>query len=436
MIRPTPRAVLLFCAGIPVALFLLVRDPGLWAFAFDLCLVALLVIGLDALLCVSPRRIAVDVKVPARLPVGDRGTATLSLTAPALPHVLTVTALFDLDGPAVAQEPVELAYSGQAARFGLGFAAHRRGVVTLRNLWLRWRGPLGLVERLVRKPLGLDVDILPSARVPRGSELKLLVDSAVYGTRTQHQKGEGSEYETLREHVAGMDNRFIDWKQTARHRKLLSKEFRIERNHQVVLAFDTGHLMLEPIEGLARLDHAIEAGLMLGWVGLRGGDLVGSYGFDASVRHYMEPGRGIAYFPRLQKGAARLEYRSTETNFTLGLAELNARLKRRALVVLFTEFVDSVMAELLIESLKRMANRHVVLFVTMQDPLTTALAEAAPETFGTLAQAVVATDFQRDRAIVLERIARLGVHCLDVPPGGLTIGLLNRYLEIKREGLL
>ena len=116
--------------------------------------------------------------------------------------------------------------------------------------------------------------------------------------------------------------------------------------------------------------------------------------------------------------------------------ELNARLKRRALVVLFTEFVDSVMAELLIESLKRMANRHVVIFVTMQDPTMTGLTQAEPDNFDTIARAVVAHDFLRERSIVLERIARLGVHCLDAPVGGLTVGLLNRYLEIKQTGLL
>ncbi len=85
----------------------------------------------------------------------------------------------------------------------------------------------------------------------------------------------------------GLDSRFIDWKHSARHRKLLCKEFRTERNHQIVMAFDTGYLMLEPVDGITRLDHAINAGLMLAWVSLQGGDLVGTYGFDAAVRQYL-----------------------------------------------------------------------------------------------------------------------------------------------------
>jgi len=139
--------------------------------------------------------------------------------------------------------------------------------------------------------------------------------------------------------LAGLDSRVIDWKHSARHRKLLCKEFQTERNHQLVLAFDTGYLMREPIEGMPRLDHAINAALLLAWTSLQGGDLVGVYGFDALVRHYQQPVRGISGFARIQKAASELEYRSEETNFTLGLASLSARLKRRALVILFTDFV-------------------------------------------------------------------------------------------------
>ncbi len=110
---------------------------------------------------------------------------------------------------------------------------------------------------------------------------------AIYGIKTQLQKGEGAEFEALREYAPGFDSRFIDWKHSARHRKLLCKEFRTERNHQVIMAFDTGYLMLEPVDGVTRLDHAINAGLVLAWISLHGGDLVGTYGFDAAVRHYL-----------------------------------------------------------------------------------------------------------------------------------------------------
>src|SRR3984885_15563339 len=100
----------------------------------------------------------------------------------------------------------------------------------------------------------------------------------------------------------------MDGKPSARHNKLVCKECPTERNHQVIMAFDTGYLMLEPVDGLTRLDHAINAGLVLAWVSLQGGDLVGTYGFDARVRHYMAPLRGVSGFGRIQLATAELDY--------------------------------------------------------------------------------------------------------------------------------
>ena len=96
--------------------------------------------------------------------------------------------------------------------------------------------------------------------------------------RRSSEQGEGSEFEALREYMPGLDHRSIDWKHSARHRKLVCKEFRTERNHQIVLAFDTGHLMQEPLDGIPKLDHAINAGLLLAFVSLKAGDRVGLYG--------------------------------------------------------------------------------------------------------------------------------------------------------------
>ena len=278
--------------------------------------------------------------------------------------------------------------------------------------------------------------MLPNVRGVQSAALQFFAQEAIYGIKTQQQSGEGAEFEALREYAPGLDSRYIDWKHSARHRKLLCKEFRTERNHQIVMAFDTGYLMLEPVDEITRLDHAINAGLILAWVSLQSGDLVGTYGFDAAVRQYLGPIRGVSSFGRIQRATAELDYHHQETNFTLGLAELNARLKRRALVILFTDFVDTVTAELLIESMQRVANRHVVMFVTQRGSVLQRAVDAVPRQFADVAQAVIAHDFLRERSIVFERLERLGVHCLDVPSRGLSVALINRYLLIKQRGLI
>jgi uncharacterized protein (DUF58 family) len=437
MIRPTARAVLIFVCGIPLSLLVVVYDSGLWMLSLDYAAIVLVTIGLDALLGFPPRQLQVRVTMPEHLYIGERGSIQVALSAASNRRTARFESIADQRGHVDPPEIVagELA-AGRPCHVALPIIPRRRGRVHVDRVWIRWRGPLSLVE--FTRPIAVDraIDVLPNVRGVQGAALQFFAQEAIYGIKSQRQKGEGAEFEALREFVPGFDSRYIDWKHSARHNKLLCKEFRTERNHQVIMAFDTGHLMLDPVDGLTRLDHAINSALVLAWVSLQGGDLVGTYGFDAIVRHYLGPARGIASFARIQRAMAELNYHHQETNFTLGLAELNARLKRRALVILFTDFVDTVTAELLIESMQRTVNRHVVVFVTQRGSVLLGAVDAPPKSFEDVAQAVIAHDFLRERSIVFQRLERLGVHCLDVPSRGLPAALINRYLLIKQRGLI
>ena len=437
MMRPTGRAVFIFVCGIPLALFVVIYDPSLWVLSFNYGALILLVAGTDALLAFPPRLLDVKVTVPERLYIGERGATAVTIAAVRWRRATTLELIAEQRGEI---EPSDIVVGvlpvGQPLRIALPVIPRLRGQVHVDRVWVRWRGPLGLVQFIRQIAVNRTIDVIPSVRGVHGGALQFFSREAIYGIKSERQKGEGAEFEALREYSPGFDSRFIDWKHSARHRKLLCKEFRTERNHPVIMAFDTGYLMLEPVDGITRLDHAINAGLVLAWISLHGGDLVGTYGFDAAVRHYLSPIRGISGFARVQRATAELGYHHQETNFTLGLAELNARLKRRALVILFTDFVDTITAELLIESMQRVANRHVVVFVTQRGSVLQRAVEAEPGQFTDVAQAVLAHEFLRERSIVLERLERLGVHCLDVPSRGLSVALINRYLMIKERGLI
>jgi uncharacterized protein (DUF58 family) len=416
MIRPTLLAFTIFAVGLPAALFLVIYDRELWVWAFDYGALVLIAIGTDAALAFRPGRLALTTDVPDSLQVGEDGTITVTL-APAAQWRATRFELVREQHPEA--DPAEVVavdlVPGQGATARFPVPARQRGQISIDALWVRWRGPLGLTEWMKRIEIGSRIDVVPNVRGVRSSVLQFFSREAFF---------------------AGLDSRVIDWKHSARHRKLVSKEFRTERNHQVVLAFDTGYLMVEPVDGLPRLDHAINAALLLAWISLQGGDLVGLLAFDQIQRHYQQPRRGVSNFTRLQRATAGLAYQHTETNFTLGLAELSARLKRRALVILFTDFVDTVTAELLVEATQRLVRRHAVVFVTLRDAVLHGIADAAPGSFSGVAQSVLAHDFLRDRATVFERLARLGVHCLDMPSRSMPVALINRYLMIKQRGLL
>jgi uncharacterized protein (DUF58 family) len=194
-------------------------------------------------------------------------------------------------------------------------------------------------------------------------------------------------------------------------------------------------LMAEPVAGVPKLDHAINASLLLGWFCLRTGDRVGLLGFDEKIRTWAEPQGGMHAFQRLQAMSAEIDYRRVETNFTLTLADLSSRLKRRSLVVLFTDFLDTVTAELMIENITRLARKHLVLFVAVKDPNVDSRALARPSDLERLHEAVVASDFAREREIVLERLRRAGAFCIDAAPSEFSMALVNRYIEIKRREL-
>lgn len=437
MIQPTRRAIVLVAAAVPLSLAIAALDAGLWPVGLAYLLLVLAMIGLDALRSLPPGRLSVAVRPIDSLFIGEMAALNISVATdwPVLPAA--VEAHLDT-GTIVESPPISRArfWPERAVSFDIPLRPVRRGLAQIEALWLRWRGAFGLVERHYRMAMGVNVHVLPSIRGARGAALRFAAIDAVLGVKAQRELGTGTEFDALRDYMPGLDRRTIDWKHSARHNRLVSKEFRTERNHQIIFAFDTGHLMQEPLAGMPKLDHAINAGLLLAYVSLKAGDRVGLLAFDAQVDRYLEPAGGVQSFGRLRRQVAEIEYAAVETNFTLGLTDLMGRLNRRSLIILMTEFVDTVTAELMVENVARLAQRHMVLFVTLEDPQVEAMIEKPPRMFREVAESVSADDMRRDRLVVLERLRRLGVHCIETPHERIGTDLLNHYLEIKRRGLI
>ncbi|MGA2131886.1 MAG: DUF58 domain-containing protein [Bryobacteraceae bacterium] len=427
MIRPTRKGVLLFAALLPAPWLMLSYRPEWWPWAFVSSLLVLIGLAVDTVFARPRQKVRVQLEVPELAYVGEEVKASVTVIAARPPSQYEIA--LDIRG-------ADFSPRGASAPQNLRIQTQQRGQLTIESLWLRWRGPFGLIQETRRFPQHLKINILPNTLARRGEDLVLYFRDALFGAKVQRGWGEGSEFEALREYAPGLDTRYIDWKHSARHRKMLVREFRAERNHPLVLAFDTGHLMREPVDGIARLDHALGSGLLLARVALAAGDLAGLYSFDSRVHLYTPPARGMQTFRRLQEASAELAYTTEETNFTLGLAELQARLSRRSLIVLFTDFVDTITAELLLENVRRLVNRHLLIFVTVRDNLLAELFATPPSANRQIARAVLADDFRRDRQVVLEKLERLGVHTIDLPPAEVPVALLNRYLIVKQRGLL
>jgi uncharacterized protein (DUF58 family) len=247
------------------------------------------------------------------------------------------------------------------------------------------------------------------------------------------EKGGGSEFEALRSFLPGMDRRTIDWKQSARHTQLLAKEFRTEQDQTVIFAVDTGRLMCEPLAGAPRIDHAINAALLLAYVSLRMGDRVGLFGFDARPRLSARAVSGVRSFSLVQRLMARLDYSGEETNFTLALTQLSAETQRRSLIVIFTDFADPTGAELMLENVGRLMRTHLVLFVAMRDQELETIALAEPNRVRDITRSVIAHSLIAEKNLVLSRLQRLGAELISAPADRIGPALINRYLELKRR---
>jgi uncharacterized protein (DUF58 family) len=437
-VKPTARAVWLIGLTVPIALGVSLTEARLWPAWAAHVGAALLLLLADAALALPKKRLTVTAEAPDMLFIGDADPLPITITTRGWKRGATLEVLVDFEGELSAQ-PLARARLDDAgeARITVPLAPRRRGSGVIQNIWLRWTGPLGLAGRALRVPLVETVRIVANTRAVRAAAIRFLNDpSFLSGLKTVNALDAGSEFDSLREYQPGLDRRHIDWKSSARHRKLLCREFRAERNHQVVLAFDTGHLMSEPLAGMPKLDHAINAGLLMAYFSLKTGDRVGLYGFDERVRAYAAPAAGVAAIHRLQRLSSDLDYTTCETNFTLGLAELSQRLTRRSLVVVMTDFADTVTAELMVENLDRLARRHLVVFVSLRDPALDTEAQLQPRSILDVGRAVVAGDLLREREVVLRRLRRQGVFCVDAPPAAVSVELLNRYLEIRRRELV
>jgi uncharacterized protein (DUF58 family) len=436
MIYPTRRAIVLAIAGAPVVLAASLAAPGLWTLGAAWALAAGVLVLVDAWLAASPGQLSMQLEAPLSLGVGASGeavvTARFAGAAPGhMELALGVNDRLRLEAP---RQGLDLAKGEGVARISL--TPVRRGEARFESLWARWRGPLGLAWVQRRDEPGRVMPITPNIQGVRDEALRLFARDAALGVKAQIETGEGTEFHALKEFQTGMDLRSIDWKQSARHGKLVGREYRTERNHPVVLALDTGRLMCAPLNGAPRIDHVINAALLLAFVGLKLGDRVGLFAFDSRPRISSGVASGATAFPLLQRLAASIDYSTEETNFTLGLTTLAGQLNRRALVVVFTDFADPTSAELMLENVTRLLRTHLVMFVVLRDEELESLADAEPTDADDVSRAVIAGAMLQQRDSVLNRLRRAGAQIVEAPVGRLGPDLVNSYLDAKRRELL
>jgi uncharacterized protein (DUF58 family) len=295
----------------------------------------------------------------------------------------------------------------------------------------RW----GLAE--VIRPVGLSsaVSVFPNLRAVRRLHQQLnhfFLRGA--GTRVAPRVGQGRDFDRLRDYVPGDDFRHLAWKASARMRKLIVREFRIERSQDVVLCVDRGHRMAARVGALSRNDYAVNAAVLTAYLCNRVEDRVGMLSFASEVDRGIPQGRGAAHLAAITRFGVGISPEYLHTDYRALAAHLRRRLKTRSLVLLFTVVPEE--HEPLLLALRTLMPTHLPAVVVLRDPGLDAAADVVPADRAELSTTLVANDLVQARRQLMQSMRALGALVTEASPEDTGVAAVNMYLDVKRRQLL
>ncbi|MBI3950443.1 MAG: DUF58 domain-containing protein [Acidobacteria bacterium] len=305
-----------------------------------------------------------------------------------------------------------------------------RGVV-------RTLGRMRLIWRQVAFDLRQTVRVYPNFRQARNIELyahrhrQMLV-----GMKRVRFRGHGREFESLRDFVTGDEIRHVAWTATARRGRMVTRQYQVERNQNLMIMLDTGRMMKAQVDRLSKLDHAINAALSLAYVALTGGDNVGLLIFGRQVQRYVPPRHRPDQLNTLLEALYNVEAELIEPNYARAFQYFTTRNKKRSLVVILTDVIDRESSGEMLTYTALLTSRHLPLIVTTSDMDLRALVQQNPTKTSDVYQQAIAEELLNQRREALALIISHGGLAIDVPFGDLAVEVVNQYLEIKEQGLL
>ncbi|HET8714837.1 MAG TPA: DUF58 domain-containing protein [Holophagaceae bacterium] len=325
---------------------------------------------------------------------------------------------------------------------GRGWAEHTyrlrpagRGAFAFGPADLLVRSPLGLFERALRRGPAEPFRVYPDfAAVRKYALMATRGRLAQLGVHRKRRRGEGMEFHQLREYRQGDALRQLDWKASARVRKLISRDYQDERDQRILFLLDCGRRMRALDAGLSHFDHTLNALLLLSYVALREGDAVGLLTFSGPAR-WLPPMKGPQVLDRIMELVHDLEPEPRATDYLAAAEALVARFPKRALVVLVTNLRDED-DDTLRPALALLRRRHRVLLASLRERAVDEVLAAPVQGFDQALLHGAAHQFLADRKAALDRLAALGAPALDLLPAQLPLALVNRYLALKRGGEL
>ncbi|MER5602403.1 DUF58 domain-containing protein [Streptomyces sp. NPDC002265] len=325
--------------------------------------------------------------------------------------------------------------AGERRRVTTRLRPTRRGDRQADRVTIRSYGPLRLFARQSTHRVPWTVRVLPPFTSRRHLPSKLTRLRELDGRTSLLTRGEGTEFDSLREYVPGDDTRSIDWRATARHTSVAVRTWRPERDRHILLVLDTGRTSAGRVGDVPRLDASMDAALLLAALASRAGDRVGMLAYDRRVRALVQGRSARDVLPSLVDAMATLEPELVETNARGLTATALRTAPRRSLIVLLTTLDAAPMEEGLLPVLGRLTQRHTVLVASVADPNIARMATARGSV-DAVYEAAAAAQAQSERRRTADQLRRHGVTVVDAPPDELAPALADAYLALKSAGRL
>ena len=312
-----------------------------------------------------------------------------------------------------------------------------RGEYGFGDLFIRVEGPLGLISRSMKVITPEEVRVYPGLQPLRCADLATYRRVAhQWGLRPTRCRGEGREFESLREYVEGDDPRKIHWKATARFDRPIVQQYQTEKNQIVMILLDVGRLMSAVTEGKTKLDYALEAALHLAHTALVGGDQAGILAFADRVISFIPPKKTVEQLQFILEGTLSLRPVLVEPQYEQAILWVRSRVRRRSLVVIYTDLLDEVASENLLSAVSLLRPLHLPLCVAIRESEWDELLKDPPTKVQGVYERAVLQELLHQRSKALGGLVQKGALAMDLPPSKLSIGTMERYLEVKRRGLL
>lgn len=337
-------------------------------------------------------------------------------------------------GNATGTVDVELA-PGRHGTYRTVLQPTRRGHIRGYGLTLRTRSRLGLAWRQTWAPAPAVLRVLPEFRARRHLPSRLARLRELDGQTSLLVRGEGTEFDSLREYVDGDDVRSLDWRASARRQDLVVRTWRPERDRQVFIALDTSRLAAARLGAETRLDSGIETALLMAALANSAGDDVQALAADRQIHAQVDESRGAATMAALAAALGPLQPQLTEPDWPLITRTIMARLSGRALVVVCTAIDPGALGSGLIAAAQTLAARHQVIIASATDPVEGEL-RRHHETVEDVYIAAAAARAHADRIQLADILTAGGIHVIQAEPDDLAPRVADRYLELKTAGRL